>query len=182
MKAPFASPLSLAHALLERFGCYVRRHAFVQALLFVSLLFSVLNIVYTFMVVAIVRSWLLTWHLDRRFPLSTIPLWAFFLVSLAIFIIGIYYYPRNHPKLRYDKVNGFFICITIILITWVVLALSLTHTLYIADFNVVRILQNALSGMNLLELPIEAIDTFPTLGDTVFIGYSFAFLFLLLAN
>jgi hypothetical protein len=132
--------------------------------------------------VGVVRSWLLTWWVDRRFPFNMIPLWAFFLVSLAVFIVGISYYPKDRPKLSFDRINGFLICVAIGFIAWLVLALGLTHTLYIGDFSVLRILGNAFSGRGLLELPVEAIDVFPTLGDTILIGYSLAFLFVLLAS
>ena len=168
--------------LPKPFGGYIYTHAFLQALFFVPLFFSVLNMAYTVMVVAFVRSWLLSWWIDRRFPFNVIPLWMFFLVSLAAFIVGIYYYPTNRPKLGFDRANGFLLGIAIGLIAWIVFALSLTHTFYIGDFNVFRIMQNFLSGRHILELPVETIDVFPTLGDTVLIGYVFAFFFLFLAS
>ncbi len=156
---------------------YVREHAFVQAVLFVAIFFSGLNIVYTIIVVAVVRSWLLTWWVDRRFPFCLIPLWAFLIASIAFFMVGIYYYPRNRPRLAFDRVNKFLICITISIFVWIATALALTHTLYIGDFSVMQIVQNAFAGEPLLELPVETIDVFPTLGDTVLIGYIVAFLF-----
>ena len=161
---------------------YVRSHAFAQAVLFVGLFFSVLNIAYTITVVVIVRSWLLTWWVDRRFPFCLIPLWAFLLVSTVLFMLGIFYYPRNRPKLAFDGINKFLICVTIGIFVWIAVAVGLTHVLYIGDFNVLQIIQNAFSGEPLLELPVETIDVFPTLGDTVLIGYILAFLFSFFAS
>ena len=163
--------------LLEKFEDYLRMHAFLQAILFVALFFSALNILYTVTVVVVIRSWLITWWIDRRFPFCLIPMWAFLLVSIAFFLLGIYYYPRNRPKLHFDKINKFLICITISVIAWIALALGLTHTLYIGDFNVLHIIQNAFSGSDLLVLSWDAVDVFPTLGDTVLIGYILAFFF-----
>ncbi|HJW97986.1 MAG TPA: hypothetical protein VJ529_02575 [Candidatus Bathyarchaeia archaeon] len=161
---------------------YVRSHAFVQAVLFVGLFFSVLNIAYTITVVAIIRSWLLTWWVDRRFPFCLIPLWAFLLVSTVFFMLGIYYYPRNRPRLAFDGINKFLICVTIGILVWIAVALGLTHVLYIGDFNVLQIIQNVFSGEPRLELPVETIDVFPTLGDTVLIGYILSFLFSFFAS
>ena len=168
--------------LLEQFGKYVRKYAPVQAILYVAMIFSVLNIAYTVMVTVIVQSWLLTWWIDRRFPFCLIPLWAFLLVSIVFFVMGIYYYPRRRPQLHFDRINKFLICITIGVIGWIVLALSLTHWLYIGDFNVLRIIKNIFSGNDLLVLSVGAIDVFPTLGDTVLIGYMLAFFFLFLIS
>ncbi len=160
----------------------LRARAPIQALLFVVLFFSIFNMVYAFSVVVVVQSWLPTWWLDRRFPFNMIPLWAFFLVSLAASIVSVYYIPKNRPKLGCDKVNGFFVCTAIGLIAWILFAFSLIHTFYIGDFHVVRIIQNIFSGRSPLELPVEIIDVFPTLGDTVFITYSLSFFFLYLAS
>ncbi len=161
----------------KKYEGYVREHAFVQAVLFVAIFFSGMNIFYTITVVAVVRSWLLTWWVDRRFPFCLIPLWAFLLASITFFIVGIYYYPRNRPRLAFDRVNKFLICVTVSIFIWIAMALALTHTLYIGDFSVIQIVQNAFAGEPLLELPVSTIDVFPTLGDTVLIGYITAFLF-----
>ncbi len=161
---------------------YVRDHAFIHAILFVALFFSALNIAYTITVLVVARSWLLTWWVDRRFPFCLIPLWAFLLASIAFLVLGIYYYPRNRPKVAFDRINKFLICITISIFVWILIALALIHTLYIGDFNVLQIVQNAFSGVSLLELPVETIDVFPTIGDTVLIGYILAFLFSFIAS
>jgi len=102
-------------------------------------------------------------------------------------MLGLYYYPRNRPKLTFDWRNKFLICITIAFFIWIALALSLTHIFYIGDFNLMCIVQNAFSGehsfqVNILELPVDSIDVFPTLGDTVLIGYVLAFLFSFFAS
>jgi hypothetical protein len=167
---------------LKRVGCYVRTHASVQALLFVVLFFSIINMAYSFAVVVILQSWLPTWHLDRRFPFSMIPLWAFFLVSLATSVVSLCYYPKNRPKLAYDRVNGFFVCMAIGLIAWLVFAFGLIRIFDIGDFYVVRIIQNLFSGKSLVELPVRDFNLFPTLGDTAFIAYSISFLFSYLAS
>jgi len=167
---------------LKRNGCYVRTHASLQALLFVVLIFSVINMAYTFAVVVLLQSWLPTWWLDRRFPFAMIPLWAFFLVSLATSVASLYYYPKHRPKLSYDRVNRVIVYMAIGLIAWIVFAFGLIHTFYIGDFYLVRIIQNIFSGKSLLELPVRDIDLFPTLGDTVFIAYSISFLFSYLAS
>lgn len=168
--------------MLNVFGNSVRTHASMQAILFVSIFFSTLNIAYTITVVAVVRSWLLTWWVDRRFPFCLIPLWVFLLFSIALLILGIYFYPNNRPKLRFDRINKLLIFITFGIFVWIILALSLTHTMYIGDFNVLHMLQNVFSGRSILELPLETIDIFPTLGDTILIGYILCFLFLFLAS
>lgn len=163
--------------LLERFGNYVRKYTFVQAILYVAMIFSVLNIAYVVAVVVIIQSWLLTWWIDRRFPFCLIPMWAFLLVSVAFFLLGFFYYPKNRPKLHFDKVNKLLICTLIGIVAWIGLALGLTHTLYIGDFNVFSIIKNGFSGTDLLVLSWDAVDVFPTLGDTVLIGYILAFFF-----
>ena len=167
---------------LKRVGCYVRTHASVQALLFVVLFFSIINMAYSFAVVVILQSWLPTWHLDRRFPFSMIPLWAFFLVSLATSVVSLCYYPKNRPKLAYDGVNGFFVCMAIGFIFWLVFGFGLIRIFDIGDFYVVRIIQNLFSGKSLVELPARDFSLFPTLGDTIFIAYSISFLFSYLAS
>ncbi len=167
---------------VKRVGCYVRMHASVQALLFVVLFFSIINMAYSFAVVVILQVWLPTWWLDRRFPFCMIPLWAFFLVSLATSVVSLCYYPKNRPKLAYDKVNGIFVYMAIGFIAWMVFAFGLIHTLYIGDFYVVRVIQYIFSGKNPLELPVRDVDLFPTLGDTVFIAYLISFLFSYLAS
>ena len=97
-------------------------------------------------------------------------------------MLGIYYYPRNRPRLSFDGINKFLICVTIGILVWIAVALGLTHVLYIGDFNVLQIIQNVFSGEPRLELPVETIDVFPTLGDTVLIGYILAFLFSFFAS
>jgi len=167
---------------LKRIGCYIRSHASLQALLFVALLFSIVNMAYAFTVMVIFQSWLPTWRLDRRFPFALIPLWAVFLVSVAASVVSLYYYPKHRPKLSYDRVNGVFVCMAIGLIIWIAFAFGLIHTFYIGDFYVVPIIQNIFSAKSLLELDVWYIDLFPTLGDTVFIAYSISFLLLYLAS
>jgi len=167
---------------LKRVGCYVRTHASVQALLFVVLFFSVINMAYTFTVVVVLQVWLPTWWIDRRFPFKLIPLWAFFLVSLTACVVSLYYYPKNRPKLACDRVNGFFVYMAIGLIAWMVFAFGFIHTFYIGDLWVVSWIQNIFSGRSPLEYPVRHIDVFPTLGDTVFMAYSLSFLFLYLAS
>jgi hypothetical protein len=137
---------------------------------------------YVFGVVVVFQTWLPTWWLDRRLPFRLIPLWVFFLVSLAASVISLYYYPKNRPKLACDKVNGFLLYVAIGLIAWFVFAFCLIHTFYIGDFYVVRVIQNIFSGRSPLELPVRDIDLFPTLGDTVFITYFISFLSLYLAS
>lgn len=167
---------------LKRVGCYVRTHASVQALFFVALFFSIINMAYSFAVVVLLQCWLPTWHLDNRFPFSMIPLWAFFLVSLATSVVSLCYYPKNRPKLAYDRVNGFFVCMAIGFIAWLVFGFGLIRIFDIGDFYVVRIIQNMFSGKSLVELPVRDFNLFPTLGDTVFIAYSISFLFSYLAS
>ncbi len=167
---------------LKRVGCYIRTHASVQALLFVVLFFSIINMVYSFAVVVILQAWLPTWHLDNRFPFSMIPLWAFFLVSLATSVVSLCYYPKNRPKLAYDRVNGFFVCMAIGFIAWLVFAFGLIRIFDIGDFWVVRIIQHMFSGKSLVALPVRDGNLFPTLGDTAFIAYSISFLFSYLAS
>jgi len=153
-----------------------------QSLPFVLLFFSVINMAYVFGVVVVFQTWLPTWWLDRRLPFRAIPLWAFFLVSLAASVISLYYYPKNRPKLACDRVNGFLVYVAIGFIAWFVFAFVLIHTFYIGDFYVVRVIQNIFSGKGILELPVRDIDLFPTLGDTVFIAYLISFLSLYLAS
>lgn len=167
---------------LKRLEFFVRAHASVQALFFVLLFFSVINMVYAFGVIVVFQTWLPTWRLDRRFPFSAIPLWAFFLVSLLASVISLYYYPKNRPKLACDRANGFFVYVAIGLIVWIFFAFSLIHTFYIGDFYIVDIIQNIFSGRGPLELSRGGIDLFPTLGDTVFIAYLISFLSLYLAS
>jgi hypothetical protein len=161
---------------------YVHDHPFVQAFLFVAIFFSALNILYTIVVVAVIRSWLLTWWIDRRFPFCLIPLWVFLLVSIALFLLGIYFHPKYGPRLTFDGVNKILICVTMSIFVWMAIALCLTHVFYIGDFNVLQIIQNAFAGEYIMNLPISTIDAFPTLGDTVLIGYVLAFLFSFFAS
>lgn len=167
---------------LKKVGHHVRTHASVQALFFVVLFFSIINMAYSFAVVVLLQSWLPAWRLDRRFPFSVIPLWAFFLVSLATFVVSLCYYPKNRPKLTYDRVNGFLVYMTIAFIAWLVFGFGLIRIFDIGDFYVVGIIQNLFSEKSLVELPVRDIDIFPTLGDTVFIAYSISFLFSYLAS
>jgi hypothetical protein len=110
------------------------------------------------------------------------PALGFLLASIVFLVLGIYYYPRNRPRLAFDRVNKFLICITISIFVWIAVELALTHTLYIGDFNAIPIVQKAFAGEPLLGLPVETADVFPTLGDTVLIGYMLAFLFSLFAG
>jgi len=167
---------------LKKVGHYVRTHASVQALFFVVLFFSIINMAYSLAVVVLLQSWLPAWRLDRRFPFSMIPLWAFFLVSLATSVVSLCYYPKNRPKLTYDRVNGFLVCMAIGFIAWLVFGFGLIRIFDIGDFYVVGIIQNLFSGKSLLELDVWYIDLFPTLGDTIFIAYSISFLFSYLAS
>lgn len=149
---------------------------------------SIVNVAYTYLVVVVIQSWLLTWHLDRRFPFSMIPLWAFCLVSIAAGTISMYACTQKteyQPKLGCDKFNTFLIYMTIGLFVWIMIAIGLTHTYYIGDFNVWSVLQTILSGkvpIPFEAVPRESVDIFPTLGDSLFIAYLLSFIFLYLAN
>ena len=160
---------------------------FFQSFLIPILSLSMLNVAYIFLVVVVLQSWLLTWHLDRRFPFSMIPLWVFCLVSIAVGISSLFYLSKvkNQPKLGFDKFNMFLIYMTVGLFVWIVIAISLTHTYYIGDFNVWSVLQAIFSGkvpIPFVEVPLESVDVVPTLGDSIFLAYGVIFILLYLAN
>ncbi len=158
-----------------------------QSLLLPIATLAVINVLYTFLVVVVLQSWLLTWHLDRRFPFSLIPLWAFCLVSLVVGTLSLFYLfkEENRPKLGCDKFNISLIYMTMGLLVWIVIAIMLTHTYYIGDFNVWSVLQAVLSGkvpIPFLAVSVESVDVFPTLGDSLFIAYFAVFIILYLVN
>lgn len=148
---------------------------------------SIVNVAYTFLVVVVLKSWLLTWWIDRRFPFRLVPLWVFCLASLGVGALSMYYWSKveHQPKLGCDKFNIFLIYGTIGLSVWILIAISLTHIYYIGDFNVWSVLQAVLLGKDpvpFVEVPRESVDVFPTLGDSLFIAYFLSFIFLYVAN
>lgn len=158
-----------------------------QSFLIPTLFLSIVNVAYTFLVVGVLQSWLLTWHLDRRFPFSMIPLWAFCLVSIAIGIASLFYLSKakNQPKWDFDKFNKFLIYTSVGLFVWIIIAIMLTHTYYIGDFNLWSVLHAIVSGkapIPFVEVPLESVDVVPTLGDSIFIAYGAIFVLLYLAN
>ena len=148
---------------------------------------SIVNVAYTFLVVVVLQSWLLTWWIDRRFPFRLVPLWVFCLVSLGVGALSLYYWGKaeHQPKLGCDKFTIVLIYGTMGLFVWIMIAISLTHTYYIGDFNVWSVLQAVLGGKDpipFVEVPRESVDVFPTLGDSLFISYVLSFIFLYVAN
>lgn len=159
----------------------------VQSLLMPLIILSILNVAYTILVVVVLQSWLLTWHLDGRFPFDIIPLWAFCLVSIGAGFLSLRYYRRapNQPKFGRDKFNMILIYATMGSIIWIFVAIMLIHTYYIGDFNVGNVLLAIISGkapLPFVELPLQSVDVFPTLGDSIFIAYSLSFVFLYSAS
>lgn len=158
-----------------------------QSLLMPLTFLAIVNVAYTFLVVVVLQSWLLTWWIDRRFPFRLVPLWVFCFFSLVVGALSLYYWRKvdRQPKLGCDKFNIFLIYGTMGLFVWILIAISLTHTYYIGDFNVWSVLQAVLSGKDpipFIEVPRESVDVFPTLGDSLFISYFLSFIFLYIAN
>jgi hypothetical protein len=146
-----------------------------------------LNVAYAMLVVVVFQSWLLTWHLDRTFPFNMIPMWAFCLISTVAGFLSLRYYRRapNQPKFGYDKFNIYLIYATMGSIIWIVVAVMLIHTYYIGDFNIGNVILAIISGkapLPFVELPLQSVDVFPTLGDSIFIAYLLSFVFLYLAS
>jgi hypothetical protein len=84
-----------------------------------------------------------------------------------------------------DKFNIFMIYASMGLLIWIVIAIMLTHTYYIGDFNMLSVLSAIFSGKEpipYVAVPRESVDVVPTLGDSIFISYGFIFLFIYLAN
>ena len=160
-------------------------HKWLQALFMVIPYHALFNVVYSITIVDLIGSWTLTWWIDRRFPFSMMPLWAFTTVSVAALFLCLFLAWINRPerfRLLCDKIN-WCLCILIIgIFAWMVLLVSLIHTYYIGDFCILRFIPNVIAGRYPFDIPFSEVDVFPTFGDTVIISYLLSFLLLYLAN